>query len=59
MKPVIGGTVWTWPDPPMDERDVIASYFRNWGRPLAYDAADGLIVELAAHGLEIRERKRR
>lgn len=43
-------TEWRWPDPPTNARDVIAAYFRSWGRQLAYDVADTLLVELASAG---------
>ena len=49
----IGGTVWTWPNPPETPRDVIAGHVRNWGRELAYDLADTLIAELTLRGFHI------
>ena len=53
----IGGTVmeldWRWPDPPETAREVIAGYFRNWGKDLAYGAADGLLIELTARGFNV------
>lgn len=41
---------WRWPDSPTNARDVIAMHFRNWGRQLAYDVADTLLVQLASNG---------
>ena len=49
----IGGTVWTWPNPPETPRDVIAGHVRNWGRELAYDLADTLMAELTLRGFHI------
>lgn len=52
----IGGTVlpdrdeWRWPENPTEPRDIIAAFFRSWGRDLAYGAADGLIAQLGRDG---------
>jgi hypothetical protein len=45
---------WKWPEPPYTmARDVIATYFRNWGRGLAYKTADDLIIELGRAGFQV------
>lgn len=37
---------WKWPESPTSPRDIIAGYFRNWGRAMAYRAADDLVERL-------------
>lgn len=44
---------WTWPDPPKTPRDILAAYWRNWGRDRAYSVADEMLIELAVGGFAV------
>ena len=48
----LGGTVmkmdWQWPEHPQTPREIIADYFRCWGKELAYKTADDLVERLSA-----------
>lgn len=44
---------WQWPDPPITARDIIAGHCRNWGKTLAYELADTLLIELARGGFQV------
>ena len=53
VEPTPTNDEWKWPDPPTEPRDILAGHCRNWGKSLAYNFADTLLLELAARGFSV------
>jgi hypothetical protein len=53
VRPPLDGAGSNWPAP-TTPHEIIADYFRNWGKSLASKTADDLIIALSDH---LREQK--